>query len=135
MNLSFVVEGKPQGKQRPRFGKNGLVYTPKETKSYERSVAWAAKRARPKGWDTSQAVKVTVACFFPDSRRRDGDNVLKAVLDAMNHIIYDDDCQVLIATVGKSVCRDDPHIIVLVEQYTSIFIGGSVADEKRPRAV
>lgn len=36
--ISFIVYGKPQAKQRPRFTRLGHVYTPKETASYENLV-------------------------------------------------------------------------------------------------
>ena len=31
----FKIPGKVQAKQRPRFSKSGIVYTPKETRVYE----------------------------------------------------------------------------------------------------
>ena len=39
--IAFMVPGKPQGKQRPRLGKGGRVYTPTQTKRYESFVAGA----------------------------------------------------------------------------------------------
>ena len=41
MEFEFVVYGNPKGKARPRFTKTGAVYTPKETKEYERMVSQA----------------------------------------------------------------------------------------------
>ena len=38
---SFIVEGRPRPKKRPRMTKRGRVYTPAETLAYERRVAEA----------------------------------------------------------------------------------------------
>lgn len=42
--MIFIIEGKPQPKERPRSGKNGF-YTPDKTKAYEERVKWAYKEA------------------------------------------------------------------------------------------
>jgi Holliday junction resolvase RusA-like endonuclease len=60
-------------------------------------------------------VAVTVACFFPDARRRDGDNVLKAVQDALNGLLWVDDCQVRSATVKTAIDRACPRTEVVVD--------------------
>lgn len=98
--LCFTVEGKPQGKQRARRGRGGHFYTPKETRAYEQAVAWSAKQglARPMG-DYRGPVELFVRAYFSDHRRRDADNVLKAVQDALNGICYHDDSQITKATV------------------------------------
>lgn len=114
--VAFVVQGKPQGKQRPRLGKSGCVYTPAATRRYERSIAWAATAGRPRGWRLSGAVSVEVACYFPDARIRDVDNVLKAVLDGMNGVAYHDDSQVVLANVTKALDREHPRTEVVVRQ-------------------
>ena len=41
--VTIVVMGAPVGKGRPRFTRAGHTYTPDKTRSYEQSVAWAAK--------------------------------------------------------------------------------------------
>jgi len=111
--LCFRVPGKPQGKQRARRGRNGRFYTPAETVAYERRVAWAAKQAmtKPMG-DYRGPVVLSVLCYFGDHRRRDGDNVLKAVADSLNGVAYHDDSQVTDARVR--VMYGDPRTTVLV---------------------
>jgi crossover junction endodeoxyribonuclease RusA len=52
-------------------------------------------------------VTVTVAVYPPDRRKRDLDNVLKALLDGLGHGgVYDDDSQVAVLRVIR--CEPDP---------------------------
>lgn len=115
--LSFVIDGKPQGKQRARMGKGGRWYTPRETVVYENTIsaaALAALYAGGLGRRYDGPVTVTVSCYFPDARRRDVDNVLKCVLDGLNGFVYADDCQVQTATVTKAIDRERPRTEVVV---------------------
>jgi Holliday junction resolvase RusA-like endonuclease len=120
VKVQFTVGGKPQGKQRPRLGKGGRVYTPAATKRYERMVKWSALEARPRGWKLTGRFRVEVACYFPDERRRDCDNVLKSVMDALNRVLYNDDSQVTIARVLTAVDRERPRteVVVWAENHT-----------------
>ena len=101
VHISFVVPGKPQPKQRARKGVSwsGKViwYTPKETVIFEKSVAWQAMfaLAQHEDWPKDAKYKISVFAFFPDSRRRDFDNVIKSVLDGMNKLAYHNDSQVV----------------------------------------
>lgn len=116
--VAFTVPGKPVGKQRPRLGKNGCVYTPKETKAHERKVRGCCLCAMvaagvPKLY--GGPVTISVDCFFPDARRRDADNVLKLALDALNGFLWVDDSQVVRATVTKAIDRARPRTEIAVE--------------------
>lgn len=110
----FSVEGDPVGKQRPRFSRN-RTYTPKKTVEYEKLIADKAQEAM----GASEPLKTPVAVYLhvnmpvprSYSKRRlqaclaglerpikkvgDLDNVVKSVLDAMNAVVYVDDCQVV----------------------------------------
>jgi Holliday junction resolvase RusA-like endonuclease len=121
--ITFEVAGIPRGKGRPRFGK-GTVYTPRQTKAYEQSVAWEAKLAieawkhdmghievEPIPWQFFVIVTIMVNVPIPKSwsqKKRmnaidgllirpgkpDIDNYLKIVCDAMNGVVYVDDAQI-----------------------------------------
>ena len=119
VKLQFTVGGKPQGKERPRLGKGGRVYTPKATKRFERMIAWAALGVRPRGWALTGRFVVDVVCYFPDERRSDVDNVLKSVLDGMQGVVYDDDSQVVIASATKWLDRETPRTEVVVKRKAS----------------
>ena len=131
--IVFRLDGKPHGKERPRLGKAGNVYTPTATKAYERSIGWAARMARPPGWDRAAVFEVSLVCFFPDNRRRDIDNVLKSVLDGMKGIAYWDDEQVYAATVRRGETdRARPRVEVVVTGLDSPAAGSRVTTKEAP---
>lgn len=118
--MEFIVEGDPQGKARPRFSRRSeTVYTPSKTVKYEKEIRQAYIAAGGKMIPAGSYVAVTVDAYFkipksyikgkrlacehniirPD-KKPDIDNVLKAVLDALNKVAYEDDKQVV-----EVICR------------------------------
>jgi crossover junction endodeoxyribonuclease RusA len=76
----LTIEGEPVAKARPRLGKYGNIYTPKESRVYEELVAWYAKRLpRYKG---SVVLNVEFYCH-PHRKMPDLDNLLKSLLDGL----------------------------------------------------
>lgn len=117
LTLRFTVDGKPQGKQRARMGKGGRWYTPRETVAFEtavRNAAFIEMVAEGIGKRYEHPVVLSVRCYFPDAHRRDGDNVLKAIQDALNGLVYVDDCQVHRAAVEHCIDRERPRTEVKV---------------------
>ena len=114
--LRFTVEGKPQPKQRARRGKGGRWYTPPETRQYQRAVAWAATvaaSAHPR-WSLHGSFELHVRMFMPDRRRRDADNVVKAISDSLNGVAFTDDAQVVRVVADKALDRERPRVEVEV---------------------
>lgn len=121
--VTFMVEGNPVGKGRPRFAKRGKfvsTYTPTKTRDYESIIKDAAKQAMGNSAPletpvtvaiyitvpipTSYSKKRTEACLKGSERpikKPDIDNIAKCFLDAMNEIVYLDDTQVLTLHVTK----------------------------------
>ena len=94
--IRFEIPHQPQPKQRPRVvGKR--AYTPDRTRDYERLIAWYAGIAHP---DNPLSGDLWVTCYFyrKGQRRADVDNLLKAVLDACNGILWHDDQQIVALT-------------------------------------
>lgn len=91
--VEFTIPVRPRPKQRPRKGKYGNMYTPRETQEYERIVAWyaldAMKKARIKRLEGRLGVDITF--YFKDGRRPDIDNCIKAILDGMEGVVYKND--------------------------------------------
>lgn len=120
--LVFSVPGLPVPKQRARtfLSKGGKVLsrTPPETRSYERLVGMhagvAAARAR---WEPRPGPHVLhVAVVWPDRRRRDLDNLVKSIADALNGVAWDDDSSVVELHAVSSVNAHNPGVIVRVER-------------------
>jgi Holliday junction resolvase RusA-like endonuclease len=106
--MIFTIEGKPIAKQRPRLGRGGF-YTPTKTKNYEKLVGSTYQKL---GFSKIDGyIKATIKIFFqipPSYPKRkkedcrkgkirptahgDTDNIVKAVLDGLNGIAYEDDC-------------------------------------------
>lgn len=121
--IRFVVPGAPQGKGRPRIGKVGQharMFTPAATVAYEGLVAHAAQTAmagRPL-LDGPVACAVHIDCAVPASwsqkkqrmalagevmptTKPDADNVVKAIFDGLNEVLWRDDVQVVDLAVRK----------------------------------
>lgn len=133
--IEFTVEGEPKGKERPRFGNRGQVYTPDKTATYENQIKIAyyeqcgnAKFAEesqlelfvkayykiPK--NTSKKKKQTMLSGeIRPTKKPDGDNILKAVADALNGVCYKDD-KCLIKMSIEKFYSDMPRIEVVVKE-------------------
>jgi len=130
MEFSFTVPGVPVGKGRPRFVKaTGRAYTPAKTASYESLIAYAASQAMRGATPIDAPVGIKVQAVFPipaswnkkkkaaahwHTSKPDGDNILKALGDALNGIVWTDDSQVARTSIAK-VYGDTPGLHVFVE--------------------
>ena len=137
MHVTFKVEATPVGKGRPKFARRGnfvSTYTPTKTRDYEDLIREAARKAM----GTNEPLKTPVAAYIyitvpiPQSyskkrfkaclegierpcKKPDCDNVMKAFLDAMNGIVYDDDSQV-VSLHGTKVYGTVGLVEVLVKE-------------------
>lgn len=129
----FEVPGRPRGKGRARFVRaTGHTYTPEETVAYESLIAAEAARAMAGGAPISGPVSLTITAVCPipvswskvkraaalEGRLRptakpDFDNVSKVVSDALNHVAWHDDAQIVDARFAK-LFGDRPHLLVEV---------------------
>lgn len=121
--VAFFVPGPPRGKGRPRAAKRGkhiTLYTPAETAAYESTVALAAQQAMAGQplldgpVEVIMRIVVPIAASWPKRRQAqalagvalpinkpDSDNVVKAVFDAINGVVWRDDTQVVDMHVRK----------------------------------
>lgn len=113
----------PVAKGRPRFklqGRHVVTFTPKKTHDYERDVARAYLERCEKYYSKETPLHVAMQFAFPapksatKARRKaiedgkemytkkpDVDNLVKAVLDALNGVAYEDDAQIVVISAGK----------------------------------
>ncbi len=132
MTIEFTVLGKPQGKARPRFdGRNGRTYTPKETREYEELVRLSFLRSGGKMLTGEITAHITAYFLIPESTPKskkramladeirpavkpDLDNIIKAILDALNGYAYKDDAAVVKVTAAKEYA-EYPYVAVRLE--------------------
>ena len=134
--MYFVVPGQPYGKGRPRASSRGgfvRMYTPATTLAYESEIARLAEMARgdwpvlatpmslrviahhaiPASWPKRKQLQALNGEVIPG--KPDLDNVAKAVLDALNGVIYEDDKQV-IRLVAEKRYSVEPRVEVYVHE-------------------
>lgn len=122
-SVGFSVPGQPVAKGRPKFARQGgfvRAYTPEKTVNYETLVKIAAAEAMegdapmkgpltldislgvtiPKSTPKKDRARISTGYFLP-VKKPDVDNVLKAISDAMNGIVYEDDAQLVDVRIRK----------------------------------
>lgn len=133
--MKICIPGKPQGKARPRFTRAGRAYTPSSTREYENLIRLQASRCMASSAPIEGPVSVTIVAHFapPSSyskkrreaclsgcekpaKKPDLDNVVKAVLDGMNGIIFRDDSQVVQITASKTYGASEQVSVYIAEE-------------------
>lgn len=134
--IVFEVPGVAQGKGRPKFTRNGpfvRAYTDKKTVSYENLVKVYASNAMwgrppmtgpvrmaiqikvvpPASWSKKKR-ELALSGQNPPTSKPDIDNVIKAIFDAMNGVVFVDDKQVFDVHVTKHYA-ETPEVRVCAE--------------------
>ena len=136
--ITFHIPGQPQGKGRARVGKIGghaRMFTPAKTVAYEGLIAHAAAAVMegrpllagpvrcslmlhcqvPASWSKKKQAQALAGAIFPTTKP-DADNVLKAVFDGMNGVVWKDDVQCIELSVIKRYAAV-PCVQVRVSEY------------------
>ncbi len=137
MILRFEVPGAPVGKGRPKVstmgGKFARMYTPEKTVSYEGLVAHSAKVAMngsqlfagpvhidmdirlavPVSWSKKKQAAALADQVMP-TKKPDADNVIKAIFDGMNGVVWVDDVQAVSMSMRKRYA-ETPCVLVSVK--------------------
>ena len=128
--VRFCIDGRPVPKGRPRVTQHG-TYTPKSTQIFESAVRAAWLRTGEKPFEDGEALDVMVNAYFPVPsgtpkgkreklhlspylKRGDIDNIIKAVLDALNGFAYRDDSAVFSVYGRKIYTADEPFTVVTI---------------------
>ena len=136
--VTFKVDGKPQGKGRPRFARRGkfvTTYTDDKTKTYENKIRDIAMLAMGTSKPLTTALEAFIYISYPvpasysktrtkdcleglerPTKKPDIDNVVKAFLDSMNNIIYVDDTQVV--ELHSTKVYGEPFVEAIIKEIT-----------------
>jgi len=114
--IEFIVPGVPKAQPRPRVRKAGdkaWAYYPKGVGPWKESLAAYCSQNRPSD-PIEGPIRLDVSFFLPRPKnmksrmdcephikKPDSDNLLKAVMDSMNDIFWNDDSQVCDVRVRK----------------------------------
>ena len=134
-SVYFVVTGKPVGKGRPRASTRGgfvRMYTDAKTLGYEAAIADEAARAMSGAEPFETPMQMQVSCYYQITKswpkkikqeaideerfpnvKPDLDNVVKAILDALNGVVYRDDAQVVNLVATKRYATE-PRVEVYI---------------------
>jgi crossover junction endodeoxyribonuclease RusA len=95
---------------------NNRVLLSRDGRSYREHVMREWMSARIQGFGKSR-LAVSIVAHAPDARRRDIDNICKAVLDALQHAgAYNDDSQIDRLSIRRGeINRANPHVLVTLE--------------------
>lgn len=137
-HVNFAVPGAPVGKARPRVTRQGHAYTPQKTKDYENLVrqCYLSQIGEIK-FVGKKPLEVLIEAEFPlpkstpkkkigimdetyHTRKPDGDNLAKSILDALNGIAFEDDSAVSVLTVVKTWTAGDPVVYVHIQEIPTI---------------
>ena len=102
--IKFVINARPQPKERSRTAKNGHHYTPQRTVNFELTVAAEFRAQHPFHEILTGPVGMSVDIQFkrPKTVKKgywhtspgDASNIVKAIEDALNKVAWVDDRQV-----------------------------------------
>lgn len=101
--VAFFVPGSAVPKQSFRVDARRRVrgYRSARVTAWQQTVAWHAREAMRGDPPLSGAVRMRLEFVLPSRRRVDLDNLSKAVLDALNGIVWHDDRQVTRLELSK----------------------------------
>lgn len=135
-NILIIIEGEPTGKGRPRAFRAGAgvrMFTPEKTRSYEQAIQAEARKAMegrevltgpvelrlnlvcgvPASWSKKKRAQALAGEIIP-TKKPDSSNVLKAVEDAFNGIVWVDDVQAVHHVMRKRF-GEAPHVEAIIK--------------------
>ena len=134
--VTFKIPGKPEGKGRPRFARRGkfvTTYTDNKTRTYESKIKDIAMVAMGASMPLTTPLEAFIYISYPvpasysktrkadclanterPNKKPDIDNVVKAVCDSINGVVYVDDTQIVDLHATK--VYGEPYVEVLIKE-------------------
>lgn len=136
MAIKFTINIKPEPQARPRFSSRGSfvqTYDPPKSKKYKKKVIEIAKQYAPSS-PISNPIRMGIVFYVPIPKskskvwrqraiagkeypavRPDIDNYAKAILDALNGIIFSDDGKIVELQIFKRY-SDFPRTEIIIKE-------------------
>lgn len=128
--IRFTVPGLPIAQPRQRHTRTGVNYTPTAhpVNAFKAAVRLAAQQEWAGRALIEGPVAVRILCVFPVPKammrknrciirvpcpkKPDVDNLFKSIADALNHVIWVDDSQIVNASISKmyAASAESPHV-------------------------
>lgn len=129
--IFFPFEPIPKG--RPKFTRMGHAYTPEKTRDYEELIREYYRLHTEDFYEDAIQIKLTFLMPIPKSttkrvcrlieagvhkftKKPDIDNLMKAVLDALNGVAFDDDSLITKITADKKYGTDKVGTLMVITE-------------------
>lgn len=95
-----------------RVGNRTIISKP--GREYKKEVATLCRKLI--SFDKDKRLSVTILCCPPDKRRRDLDNVLKAIFDSLSGFAFEDDSQIDHIDISRGNPVKNGTIIISIQE-------------------
>ena len=103
-----------------RINRRSRIFKSKKAVDYTATVGWTLKREGFEGFGTSR-VEIDILACPPDRRRRDLDNIQKALLDSLQEAgLFQDDCQVDKITITRGNVIKKGNVFIQVKERRTV---------------
>lgn len=123
----------PVAKGRPRLGRAGNTYTPQKTRDYEDAVREYYKTHTDDFYEDAIQIKLTFFMPIPKSttkrirklidagiykftKKPDIDNLMKAILDSLNNVAFNDDSLITKVSAEKRYTSSEAGTLMVITE-------------------
>ena len=131
MEVKITIPTKPRPKLRHRHSRFGKAYNPVQNEDYESLIRWHCKQAtkhffegevllqcdfffKPPASTPKKKLESYYSAEEPYTKKPDLDNLVKAVKDSLNGVLWKDDSQINCVFARKQYAREDCVEITIV---------------------
>ena len=137
--MEIVIYGEPIPQGRPRFTKTGHTYDPQRSRNYKQLVRfWVTQHLKkidgfkpyenalcvdltfylgiPTSWSKQKRIQASQGVIRPIVRNGDIDNMVKAILDANNGLLWVDDCIITDLSARKRYTGELARVVIKITE-------------------
>ena len=137
--MELVIYGEPIPQGRPKFTKSGHAYDPQRSKNYKTLVRfWVTQHLKkingwkplenalwvdltfyfgiPTSWKKEKRIKASQGRIRPTVRNGDIDNMIKAILDANNGLLWVDDSIITDLSARKRYTGELARVVIKITE-------------------